>query len=324
MTHRRKATSAAFYACAVAAALVLTACSDSGSAPAPTPELGPAELALLTRSGGQALDEARLFHAETELIAACMTAKGFPYRVDAFAPATGSYEEREIGLDTRRREGYGLYARFSAERARKTADTDGPTNDQYVARLPAGEADAYLRALRGTPGDLREIRFGAGSTVTFSAVGCEADSRRRLFGDLDGWAAAMHIPQNLDASLTDQVTRAPRYTAALRDWRTCMREKGHPYPTPEEASERLSAEFRNRGATEELRRREIAVAVGDGECAARLHIPSTVLSLRKQYAASLPVADKSRLHKVAEIWSRAVARARAVSPTVRSHSTTDG
>ncbi|WP_221353170.1 hypothetical protein [Streptomyces beigongshangae] len=316
-----------------AAALVLAsaACTSSGdgganrgangeaNGPTAASGLTAAELDLLTRSGNHPRDDAVLHHAETRLIAACMTERGFRYEVDAFVPPSGSPQERQVNLEERRTEGYGLHRLYAtgkdpASPALSASPENGnrgksPTNDQYVARLSTEKAAAYMHALRGGKTDLRAMRFGRERTITFPEVGCEAESRKRLFGELDDWAVATYLPQNLNSSLTDVVTADAEYTAAMRDWRKCMVGKGHRYRTPDEAAERLKAEYRKQGATEGLRRREIDVAVADGTCAARLRIPSVVLSLRKRYAHSLPEADRSRLRQATEIWTRALDRA---------------
>ncbi|NSL43175.1 hypothetical protein [Streptomyces sp. 8P21H-1] len=319
---------------AAAFALTLTACTSSGdgdgdanrdaSRDAAASGLTAAELDLLTRSGNHPRDDAVLHHAETRLIAACMTERGFRYEVDAFVPPSGSPEERQLNLEERRTEGYGLHRQYttgkpaasptlsaSPESGKRGKRGKSLTNDQYVARLSTEKAAAYMRALRGGKTDLRAMRFGRERTITFSEAGCEAESRKRLFGELDDWAAATYLPQNLNSSLTDVVTADAKYTAAMRDWRTCMAGKGHRYRTPDEAAERLKAEYQEQGATQSLRRREIGVAVADGTCAARLRIPSVVLSLRKQYANSLPEADRSRLRQATRIWTRALDRAGA-------------
>lgn len=325
MAHGRTFKRSVFSSGVAAGLLALAACTSSGGGGAneggTAPTLTRAELDLLTQSGKYIRDEAVLYHAETELIAACMTKRGFRYKVDEFVPSSDTYQERQLNLGERRAEGYGLHRAYAARKSSASADSstssaagrreESLTNDQYVARLPAKEAAAYMRALRGGENDLREMRFGKERAITFSEVGCEAESRKRLFGELDDWAAATYIPQNLNTSLTDTVTKDAKYTAALRGWKKCMAGKGYRYRTPYEAAEQLRAEYRRQGAAETLRRREIDVAVADGTCAERLHIPSVVLSLRKQYAASLPEADRSRLRQATEIWATALGRAYA-------------
>ncbi|MEV2211388.1 hypothetical protein AB0H86_07925 [Streptomyces sp. NPDC050997] len=325
MAHGRTFKRSVLSSGVVAGVLALAACTSPGGGGASegntASSLTRAELDLLTRSGDYTRDEAVLYQAETKLIAACMTDRGFRYKVDEFVPSSDSYQERQLKLGERRTEGYGLYREYAAKRSSgsstsSTSSTSSATgnreesltNDQYVAQLPAQKAAAYMRALRGGENDLREMRFDKERAITFSEVGCEAESRKRLFGELDDWAAATYIPQNLNSSLTDNVTKDAKYTAAIRGWKKCMAERGYHYRTPDEAAEQLKAEYQRQGAAESLRRREIDVAVADGTCAERLHIPSVVLSLRKQYAGSLPEADRSRLRQAAEIWTTALGR----------------
>ncbi|WP_030543874.1 hypothetical protein [Streptomyces albus] len=233
-------------------------------------------------------------------------------------PAPESYEGQLLGLDERRERGYGLYAQHLSAPGTGEAEegglhSSGLTNDAYVAQLPEAEAAEYLHALRGSASDRREMRLPDGRTITFSGKGCEAESREKLFGSMDDWAAAEHVPQALDNSLTDRVSADPEYASAMRNWRECMDGKGYSYEDPDHAYRKLESEYGERGASQEMRQREIDVATADGTCAQKIRIPATVLSLRKQHAESLPAADKRGLRQLARVWASASAQARKLT-----------
>ncbi|WP_326758551.1 hypothetical protein OHB35_10615 [Streptomyces phaeochromogenes] len=294
-------------ACAVAGVLALTACGTSTTdSDVTSAELTSAELDLLTRSETFTRTTVDLANAESELISACMASRGFRYRADAADPTPESDEERSLNMKERRSRGYGLASQYASEK--ESAGT--ATNDAYLAGLSKKKADAYMKALRGGATDFREMRFGGGRNITFSARGCEADSRTSIYGSLDDWVSISYFPQNLNSELSSRVEKSPKYRSAMNDWRTCMRGKGYSYASPDTAYEQLKGVYRAKGATTALREREIAVAVADGECGAELHIPATVLTLRRSLAQSLPTSDKLQLRRLTAIWKAAADRVR--------------
>ncbi|MCW8102078.1 hypothetical protein [Streptomyces tauricus] len=289
-------------ACAVAGVLTLSACGTSATdGDVTSAELTSLELDLLTRSGTFTRTNVDLANAESELISACMTAKGFRYRAEASAPTAESDEERSLNMKERHERGYGLASQYGDEK--EAAGT--ATNDAYVAGLSKKNADAYTEALRGNATDFREMSFDGGRNITFSARGCEARSRTSLYGNLDDWVAIAYFPQNLNSELTPRVEKSPKYRDAMNGWRTCMRGEGYAYASPDAAYDQLKAAYRAQGVTTALREREIAVAVADGGCGAEVHVPSTVLALRRAYAQSLPTADKLQLKRLTAIWKTA-------------------
>ncbi|MEE1763865.1 hypothetical protein [Streptomyces sp. SP18BB07] len=312
--------------CALAGFLLLTACGVSAPDAADATDdeggtigLTSAELDLLTRSGSYVQGERALRRAESELITVCMADKGFPYRAGTSASAPMSFEDQLLGMDERRSRGYGLYAQFvdspgsGEQREGGEPLPPGMENDAYVARLPEAEAEKYVHALRGNASDRREMRLPDDQKITFSGKGCEAVSREKLYGSLDDWAASEHVPQILNNSLTDRVTADPAYAAVMRKWKECMAAKGYSYKDPEDAYRKLRDEYGERGATQDMRKREIEVATDDGTCARQTHVPNTVLSLRRQYAKSLPATDKRDLRQLADIWKAAATQARKLT-----------
>ncbi|MFJ9559950.1 hypothetical protein ACIRQQ_07915 [Streptomyces fuscichromogenes] len=314
-------------ACAAAIALALTGCAGPASAPHATraPAIAPAGLDLLTYSGTYPAAEKSLTRAESQLIASCMTAKGLRYVVVDPASAAATTPSAQVDLPRRRSQGYGLYARYVASAGKPastggTANTAAPNavsaNDAYVRHLPTAEAAAYMTALRGSTSDLRTFRMSQGS-LEFSVKGCEADSRRRLYGSLTTYAELAVIPQNLNATLTRPVQRDAAYLALMRKWSTCMAAQGYHYALPGDAQAKLKASYARSGATPALRRREIATAVADGTCALRLRIPTEVVAIRKRLAGTLLTArQKAAMTELTKDWRTATATARRlVRPT---------
>ncbi|GGN15011.1 hypothetical protein [Streptomyces fuscichromogenes] len=320
-------------ACAAAVALVLTGCAGPASAPHATraPAIAPAGLDLLTYSGTYPAAEKSLTRAESQLIASCMTAKGLRYVVVDPASASATGPSAQVDLPRRRSQGYGLYAQYAATSGKPTstggtANTAAPNaasanaasanaasaNDAYVRRLPTAEAAAYMTALRGSTSDLRTFRMSEGS-LEFSVKGCEADSRRRLYGSLTTYAELAVVPQNLNATLTRPVQRDAAYLALMRKWSTCMAAKGYHYAQPGDAQAGLRASYARSGATPALRKREIATAVADGTCALRLRIPTEVVAIRKRLADTLLTArQKTAMAELTKDWRTATATARRV------------
>ncbi|MEW2301360.1 hypothetical protein AB0958_15490 [Streptomyces sp. NPDC006655] len=304
-------------ACVAAGALALTGCAGTSApqAAARTPVITPAGLDLLTDSGTYPAAERSLTRAESQLVASCMTARGLRYVVVDSASAAATAPSAQVDLGRRRSQGYGLYDQYAATTGKKppAAAPETPSaNDAYVRRLPAAAAAAYMTALRGGTSDLRTFRMAEG-TLEFSVKGCEADSRRRLYGSLTTYAELAVIPQNLNAALTTRVQRDGAYRALMREWSTCMAARGYHYALPSDAQARLKASYARSGATGALRRQEIATAVADGSCALRLRIPSEVVTIRKRLAGSaLTSRQRAAMAALTEDWQRATATARRI------------
>ncbi|MGW0824388.1 hypothetical protein [Streptomyces sp. NPDC002845] len=323
MARGQRPSGGSLLSCVVVGFLALAGCGVSGPDAADDEGKGSglteSELDLLTRSGSFIQGERALFRAESELITVCMADKGFPYKAGKSDAVSESYEDQLIGMDERRGQGYGLYVQYSdspeTEEMGEEGDppASGLENDAYVAQLPEAEAAEYLYALRGGNSDRREMRLPDGQAITFSGKGCEAASREKLYGSLDEWAAAEHVPQALNNSLTDRVMEDPGYSAVMRSWKECMGGKGYSYKDPDDAYQKLKGEYGERGATRAMRQREIDVATADGTCAQRIRISATVLSLRKQYAESLSAADKRGLRQLTKVWEVAVTKARQLT-----------
>jgi len=311
---RVQLTSAILLTCALLGALLLVVLGRGASRPAAhggdgtSPGLGQAGFDLLTRSGSYPAYDYLLDRAERKLIQQCMAAAGFQYLTGQASPPRLGDEEREVDMAGRREHGYGLFDQYgtSGHPTGELQTTAGPA-------LSAPEQAAYLHALRGGSSDMRSIHLAGGGDIVVSGAGCEATSRQRLYHSLVEWAQIRYVPQRLNLSITPRVQADTALAAAMHQWAGCMAAQGYPYLSPGNATDRLRAEYQRAGPTPAMHRREIDVAVADGRCGLRLHIPSTVLSIRRHYADLLPAATRTELEQLAVLW---LASARTARPFV--------
>jgi hypothetical protein len=291
---------------AVVAVLMLAGCRDGDPASTVYGELaaGGTAFDLLTQSGSYHRHQHTLTVAEETLVERCMAAKGLHYPVRTPAPVHGSDEERTLSLEQRRKEGYGLFASYTAD------PTDGRRSpapaDRYVQQLPERERSDYILALFGDESMRKGIRLAVGGEVTFPGSGCVFDSQNLIYGDIMTWARITYIPEELNNKLTGRVVASAEYTTTMGGWSTCMARQGHDFPGPSEAKNHLAERYAAEGATEHLRADEIAVAVTDADCARQHGVPRLVLSLKERELASLTDQERRSLVELAGSWLKAV------------------
>jgi len=294
---------------AVTGLLLVTACSaahrpaDDAGGGRPRTELADAERELLGR-------------AEQRLIADCMRDKGFRYGPGP-APdrPRGKAPERRFGLDDvawARRHGYGLAEEArSGDRDGKAADGNSP-RARYVASLPPRRKAEFDRALNGTDRAAIVVPAPGRGQIFTSADGCQADARRRLYGDLRKWTEAKAAVLNLEYVTYDAVVAEPRYTRAAAGWQSCMKARGLAYPNSSEAIGAVAKENRSRTAGKAWRH-EVTVAVADAECNRAVGLARTGAHLQKEHvreAARHEFARQTRYYTRAV--TTALGRARSV------------
>lgn len=266
-----------------------------------TPSPSDEAVDLLTGSGSYHEGQYFLTVAEQELIGNCMSEQDQPYPVAIPERPEGTGAELEVGMASRRREGYGL------DRAGAR-----PASELLLGELSETDRTAYLVALEGGPRDRRGLLLGNGSTVTFASGGCQGRAWRRLYGDPMEWARLTYAPQAMNTALARQVATDPRYRSAIRAWSTCMAGRGHQVSDPEAAQAALREAYQAGGDDEALRRREIDTAVADGECSMEVGLPALVREVKHELAETLPEADRTELALLTESWRTAVATARTI------------
>lgn len=289
----------------VATGLLVFACGacapNADTAPDRAP-LNTVALDLLTMSGGYPGRKHVLDLAEENLVEQCMAMHGQVYQPFAPPLLAGSDEERIVDLPRRRTEGYGL--------------APGQPIPPRVA--PNADQPEYQRALFGDDQHRQELRLPNGAVHSYPTTGCVAESRATLYGDTMRWARAVSVPQIFDNYLRAQTRDASELTRAIANWASCMVTAGYPYPNPEAAINEMSTAYRLHGPTPDLRSREIAVAVADGTCALRAHLPATDLQLRRGRAESLTTDQRRDLNEIADIHCAAHGNAVRISPEKRS------
>ncbi|MFK8906834.1 hypothetical protein [Streptomyces sp. YS-3] len=260
---------------------------------------------LATHSGTWPATERTLMAAEIRLIRACMQEKGFRYPApDPPARAAPEDERAAVELADRSRTGYGI--------SRPPSQTPGPGSasvDRYYRTLPAARQRAFDQALNGPPDKKVTVKETDWGEVRVATQGCDAESRSRLAGSPAAWARITYIPEKYDNELGQRVTSAPAYLRAMDEWRSCMAGRGLPYRSPEQAQGALRKESEATGSTDAFRRREIAVAVGDGECALRAHLPGVSLRVQRELVATLSRGEQQTLAELAALREGALRRA---------------
>jgi hypothetical protein len=230
-----------------------------------------------------------------------MARQGFGYPTSPPPALTNPDDEAAvIDLPDRKRNGYGLTAAAAPEAGNPYFDPLSPAAQQRYELVLLGPASATV-----------DVGIALGYRVR--TQGGEAGSRRALTGDVVTWARIDYFPQAVNNTLADRMTARPEYRAALSRWGSCMAARGYRYTTPDDARTALAADYRAHGDTVALHRREVAVA--DGECAGAVHLPLTAIRVKRALVASLPVADRATLARLALARTAAIARARAIVAT---------
>lgn len=264
-------------------------------------------------------DEADLlFRAEQVLIRDCMVRQGFSYSAVPRNPVPELREFPYVVDDVAwaGKYGYGTVLMRRHDRAM----TDDP-NERYFRTLPPERQSQAVLARNGdaNTGDL-VVRVDGLQHVRSSSKGCMAGAERELYGDLRTWTRARTVSDALESLRPSAVIADPRYTAAVGRWSRCMRERGHPYPTPAAAKDSVApkqadVEDPTVPIPKQASAAEIRLAVAEATCASRTDLAATARAvdrhhadvLRGQYLAD--VAAKQRLQLEALPRARAIVAA---------------
>lgn len=288
---------------------------SAGRSATPPPErtssqgrLSSAAIDLATHSGTWPTTERTLMSAELRLVRACMEEKGFRYPApDPPARAAPEDEKAAVEPADRRRTGYGI--------SQPPSQAPGPGSapvDRYYRTLPAARQKAFDRALNGPPDKKVTVSGTDWGEVRVATEGCDAESRSRLAGSPALWARITYLPEKYDNELGRRVTSAPAYVRAMAEWRACMADRKLPYRSPEQAQDALRKERQTADSADAFRRREIAVAVADGECALRAHLPAVSLRVQRELVSTLSRDEQRTLVELTAHREAALRRARTV------------
>jgi hypothetical protein len=263
---------------------------------------------LATRSGRWPAGERQLQDAYDRLDRQCVKKAGFslPAAPSAALPVPED-EAAAIDLPGRRRHGYGI----------SVHDHDSLAAAPPDSSLSAGDQKRLGEAQFGPEGKTTAVILNGGGRVTVPAAGCVAHARNTLAGDVQTFAKIFYTPQQFDDRLNRQALKESGYQAALGQWRACMAPKKYKFASPDAATAQLRQEYERKAKSSTFRKKEIAVAVADGECESRVHLPTTLLRARRRLVAGLPAGDLSTLRSVAASWASAVTRARSALATAQ-------
>ncbi|MEV1288725.1 hypothetical protein [Micromonospora sp. NPDC049679] len=289
-------------ACAIALALLAGCSAEQPAGPAPaTRPLDPTAADLVARAGSYYADEQVLQDAEATLVHRCMTTRGFRRPPPAPAAPVSHDEEWRPDPAHRRTDGYGLARAGRGE----------PPDPYFVALAPAHQ-ERYQRELVGDMARRATLDLPSGPQLSYPTTGCLAESRAQLYGDVMEATRVTSVTQDLHNTVYLAAQADPEYRRTLARWADCMKRRGHPYGSPQQARNALAAERRSAAPTA-AQRHEVAVAVADAECAAEVALPGTFESLLRRHAELLPEAQRAELNRLATSRAAALRHARQVA-----------
>ena len=228
--------------------------------------------------------------AKQYLLRDCMRRHGFVYR-----PATGSIPAKPDFLYViddvawAQAHGYGT----DIDRAIARLKEEDP-NQRYFQSLPEERRREALAAANGSRMDLT-VTTPDGARLSRSREGCQAESERTLYGDLDTWFRARSSMDALPMMASQHVLNDARFTAKVRAWAVCMRAAGHPYASPSDLRKHTAAQKPALSAAQER-----TLAVAEARCAGTSGLARTADALDEKYMGQL-----RRSH-----WTLAVAERR--------------
>ena len=232
---------------------------DSGQAKTLDEYLGTA--ASLVRNGGNGrpfagadadvlLEEQRLIQIE---IQKCMQVQGFTYTPEEVGDGLGVFLRAESeGVapgDYAATEGFGISTRFDAVLEGDfdlTEETD--PNEEHLATLSEGEADAWQFALQGAPPERNEagqlIDPETGEVLQGGGRGAAGGCRLEAQTAVRGEVAMLDDLSDDFAELNERIESDPRVAEIRRSWTDCMREAGFDYADEDEARADFQSQLR--------------------------------------------------------------------------------
>ncbi|MEU7580076.1 hypothetical protein AB0B50_21035 [Streptomyces sp. NPDC041068] len=296
-------------AVAAAALLTVVGCSQApdhrASMPLPVPLNGAAQ---------PAPDEERVLHeAEERAVASCMRDKGFGYRRVPPVPAPGA---NPYGLLTREEaedDGYGM---TSAALAAPGPDPNVRLTEGWSTERRKG----WERALVGTSRHERTITARHAPSLRVNTNGCVYQSQIELYGR--GWEEARLALEGVNAKLLDDVTSTKAYAKGQRAWARCMRSRGEPYSTLDDARGAIQQQLAGAGTTPEALRRvarkELDLAVGDAQCQDESKLADIIRTGQRRAEKQLPDSAHRLAERVSAARQRVVADTPAGTATPRN------
>ncbi|MCG5436789.1 hypothetical protein [Micromonospora foliorum] len=287
----------------LAVALPLAASSITGAWPGSTSAAPPSTVAPSpdpAPAGPVTAEDRRiLVRAESLLTRDCMTRDGFQLWLGTPPPADEllSFPYVVDDIAWARKHGFGSDLVAAVDVRRRT-----DPNQRYVSGLSPERREAFLATLNGARPEGLEARLPSGGVMRRSAEGCTSEAQRRLYGDLAEWYRSSKVVADLTGLRQRRVLADPAWTAALRPWAGCVRQRGFTVDTPEQL--RQSVGTRGRAG-------EIAAAVAEARCA-QDGLAATTRALDARHGDELTAAYHQEVAARNRLEHGAVPRARAV------------
>ena len=280
-----------------------------GTATSPAQSLSPIDALLppLSTAEGRTIWE-----AQRKLIRGCMLAKGinFTYPAWEVAQAGEADATRKLAASATARaafanpvwataNGYGLDAKAFVT-SQKVPQTGGG------ARVDSKTG----AALSGTgPGKTVDLPNGGGR-VGYSDTGCQAETTRRIYGDLKQFYLLGNARTQV-YNLTFQVASAPAVSATLVTWRTCMSSRGFAsFRGQSDAFGKVYAAYLSRQSN--ARELELSIAPADAACTVSSGYGAAVEAREEKVAANARQTMGTSITQLAEMQRKAVAEATSI------------
>lgn len=170
----------------------------------------------------------RLARQQEESVAACMTKKGFTYKVvgvgnlSALADAAGDPDKFADKY------GYGISTLIDPSTAGKPPKQNA--NELGVAKMSASEKKAYNKALLGSATAQPSILGGGG---------CVGESTKKLFAS---FAKLQALGPQFE-EIQKRVDNDPKVLAGMKKWSACMKDSGYTFRADADVTAGLQKEL---------------------------------------------------------------------------------
>ncbi|MFI2415662.1 hypothetical protein [Streptomyces sp. NPDC018947] len=265
-----------------AATVIVTAIIALGASGCTTNKTQSNSAQSLARQGRELTnaEEFQLDAALEVLVKKCANEAGFPYWVGPVASVT---ERKGWGyvLDDvawAKKHGYGGQFKQQAEKLRLN-----DRNIAYANTLPHKERIRYINVLDGGPsGGMLSTELPSGGTLRTPREGCRAKAKGQLYGNFETWFRVESISTNLNPLYLPYLVRDEDFIQGLRDWSSCMREKGYDYASPSDIRTELPQLTKDlsKGEAHSV---EVEIAVDEAMCARVTSFAETARTLEGEY-----------------------------------------
>ncbi|MGW2049852.1 hypothetical protein ACWCPF_32400 [Streptomyces sp. NPDC001858] len=246
-----------------------------------------------------------LYDAEQLLIRACMTGRGFSYRVVPRNPVPEFREFPYVVDDVAWAKRYG----YGGELQRRLVElSQSHPNKRNAATLSPERRRAWLGAYHGDSTRWLEAKLPSGVVLRHSDNGCVSEAEQRLYGDLRTWYHVKNVASDLAAERRGRVVADARFAAAMARWAQCMRRSGHTgYTSPGDIRAQVE-----KAQPPVPQKTQVRLAVAEASCADRSALAATARALDQHYAKALAERYPTDTAAKLRLELAAVPRARVV------------